>query len=77
MEKNGFIFHEQPKRDTDFLLCGEKSWSKREKAEELWVKIYDAWEEIIKSFPFLWNLKVEEKRVESQKSNQPSQMSLF
>jgi hypothetical protein len=25
MEKNGFTFHEQPKKDTDFLLCGEKA----------------------------------------------------
>ena len=77
MEKNGFIFHEQPKRDTNFLLCWEKAWSKKEKAEELWIKIYDSREEIVKNFPFLWNLKVEEKKLESQKPNQPSQMSLF
>ena len=77
MEKNGFIFHEQPKKDTDFLLCGEKAWSKREKAETLGSKIYDSREEIVKVFPFLWNLKVEEKKVDTPKSNQPSQMSLF
>ena len=77
MEKNGFIFHEQPKKDTDFLLCGEKTWSKREKAETLGIKIYDSRDEIVKIFPFLWNLKVEEKKVEPQKPNQPSQMSLF
>ena len=77
MEKNWFIFHEQPKKDTDFLLCGEKAWSKREKAETLGIKIYDSREEIVKIFPFLWNLKVEEKKVDSPKNNQPSQMSLF
>ncbi len=77
MEKNWFIFHEQPKKDTDFLLCGEKAWSKKEKAEELWIKIYNSWDEIIETFPFLWNLKVEEKKIEPQKPNQPSQMSLF
>ena len=77
MEKNGFIFHEQPKKDTDFLLCGEKAWSKREKAETLGIKIYDSRDEIVKTFPFLWNLKVEEKKVEIWKPNQPSQMSLF
>ena len=77
MEKNGFIFHDQPKKDTDFLLCGEKAWSKREKAEELWIKIYSSWDEIIESFPFLWNLKVEEKNIGTWKTNQPSQMSLF
>ena len=77
MEKSWFIFHEQPKKDTDFLLCWEKAWSKREKAEELWIKIYDSRENIVKSFPFLWNLKIEEKKIELQKPNQPSQMSLF
>ena len=77
MEKNGFIFHEQPKKDTDFLLCGEKAWSKREKAETLGIKIYDSRDEIVKVFPFLWNLKIEEKKTEPQKPNQPSQMSLF
>ena len=77
MEKNWFIFHEQPKKDTDFLLCGEKAWSKREKAENLGIKIYDSRDEIVKVFPFLWNLKIEEKKVETWKANQPSQMSLF
>lgn len=77
MEKNWFIFHDQPKKDTDFLLCGEKAWSKREKAETLGIKIYDSRDEIVKVFPFLWNLKVEEKKVETWKPNQPSQMSLF
>ena len=77
MEKNGFIFHDQPKKDTDFLLCGEKAWLKREKAETLWVKIYESRDEIIEKFPFLWNLKVEEKKIETWKPNQPSQMSLF
>lgn len=77
MEKNGFIFHEQPKKDTDFLLCGEKAWSKREKAEELWIKIYDSRNKITETFPFLWNLKIEEKKNENWNNNQPSQMSLF
>ena len=77
MGKNGFIFHEQPKKDTDFLLCGEKAWSKKEKAETLGIKIYDSRDEIVRIFPFLWNLKVEEKSVDSPKNNQPSQMSLF
>ena len=77
MEKNWFIFHDQPKKDTDFLLCGEKAWSKRKKAETLGIKIYDSRDEIVKVFPFLWNLKIEEKKVETWKANQPSQMSLF
>ena len=77
MERNWFIFHEQPKKDTDFLLCWEKAWSKREKAESLWIRIYDSWNEIVKVFPFLWNLKIEEKKVDTPKNNQPSQMSLF
>ena len=77
MEKNWFIFHDQPKKDTDFLLCGEKAWSKKEKAETLGIKVYDSRDEITKTFPFLWNLKIEEKKVETWKTNQPSQMSLF
>jgi len=77
MEKNWFIFHDQPKKDTDFLLCGEKAWLKREKAENLGIKIYDSRDEIVKVFPFLWNLKIEEKKAETWKANQPSQMSLF
>ena len=77
MEKNGFTFHEQPKKDTDFLLCGEKAWSKKEKAETLGIMIYDSRDEIVKTFPFLWNLRVEEKKIDNQKPNQPSQMSLF
>lgn len=77
MEKNWFIFHDQPKKDTDFLLCGEKAWSKKEKAESLWMKIYDSRDGIVKVFPFLWNLRVEEKKVDNQKPNQASQMSLF
>ena len=77
MEKNGFIFHEQPKKDTDFLLCWEKAWSKKEKAETLWIQIYDSWDKIIEIFPFLGNIKVEEKKVGNWKPNQPSQMSLF
>ncbi len=77
MEKNWFIFHEQPKKDTAFLLCWEKAWSKKEKAEAIWTRIYDSRDEIIRIFPFLWNLKIEEKKTESWKTNQPSQMSLF
>ena len=77
MEKNGFIFHEHPKKDTDFLLCGEKAWSKREKAETLGIKIYDSRDEIVKVFPFLWNLKVETKKVDTSNNNPPSQISLF
>ncbi len=77
MEKNWFIFHDQPKKDTNFLLCWEKAWSKKEKAETLGIKIYNSRNEIVKVFPFLWNLKIEEKKAETWKPNQPSQMSLF
>jgi hypothetical protein len=43
----------------------------------LGIKIYDSRHEIIEKFPFLWNLKIEEKKIETWKPNQPSQMSLF
>lgn len=76
MEQHWYIFHEQPKKDTEFLLCGEKAGWKREKAENLWIRIYESWDEILWVFTFLSEIK-EEKKAESPKNNQPNQMSLF
>ena len=28
-------------KNTDYLLAGDKAWSKKQKAEELWIKILD------------------------------------
>ena len=52
-QKNGYIFHESPIKTTDFILIGEKAGSKKTKAQELWITIYEWWEHIIKKFPFL------------------------
>jgi NAD-dependent DNA ligase len=52
-QKNGYIFHESPIKTTDFILIGEKAGSKKNKAQELWITIYEWWESIIKEFPFL------------------------
>ena len=77
MEKNWYIFHDQPKKGTDFLLCWDKAWWKKEKAESLWIQIFESREEIIQRFPFLSGISVEEKKADSPKKNQPNQMSLF
>lgn len=75
MEQNWFIFHEQPKKDTNFILCGEKAWNKKEKAESIWIRIYNTREEILWTFPFLWNIIEEEKIKKTKKTN--NQISLF
>lgn len=76
MEQHWYTFHDQPKKDTNFLLCGDKPWSKKQKAESLWIKIYESWNEILEIFPFLSNIR-EEQKIANTKNNQPSQMSLF
>lgn len=55
MQQHGYIFHEQPSKMTDFMLIGEKAGSKKEKAQELGLKIYEGREHITKQFPFLKN----------------------
>ncbi len=77
MEKNWYIFHDQPKKDTDFLLCWDKAGWKKEKAESLWIQIFESREEIIQRFPFLSGITIDEKKIGKDKTNQPSQMSLF
>lgn len=68
-QEQGYIFHEQPLKTTDFMLIGDKAGSKKTKAQELWITIYEWREGIIKQFPFLKN--------SSKKSTQPKTQSLF
>jgi NAD-dependent DNA ligase len=35
LEKEGYIFHDNPTKSTQLMLIGEKAGSKREKAQEL------------------------------------------
>ncbi len=68
-QKNGYLFHESPTKTTDFMLIGEKAGSKKTKAEELGLKIYEGWNTITKQFPFLKDIPTE--------GNKPKSQSLF
>ena len=68
-QQNGYLFHESPTKSTDFMLIGDKAGSKKEKAQELWITIYEWWGNIIKKFPFIKNI--------SSESNKPKTQSLF
>lgn len=60
-ETQGYEFHETLKKDTQYLLCGEKPWSKKQKAQELGITILEHREQISDFFPFLKELKQPEK----------------
>lgn len=51
------------------MLIGEKAGSKKTKAEELGLKIYEGWNAITKQFPFLKDIPTE--------GNKPKSQSLF
>lgn len=72
MEKEGFIFHDTPKKDTQIILIGENAGSKKEKAEKLGIKIIQGREKIIKIYPFLKNITTDKKQ-----KNKPAQIGLF
>ena len=68
-QQQGYLFHESPIKTTDFMLIGDKAGSKKTKAQELWITIYE-WREIItKQFPFLKTITTE--------TNKPKIQSLF
>ncbi len=66
MQQHWYFFHEQPSKTTDFMLIGEKAGSKKAKAQELWLKIYEWWNTIIKQFPFLKDIPTEWSKPKSQ-----------
>ena len=68
-QQQGYIFHESPTKSTDFMLIGDKAGSKKVKAQDLWITIYEWRESIIKQFPFLKNI--------SNETNKPKTQSLF
>jgi len=65
-QQNGYLFHEQPTKTTDFMLIGEKAGSKKAKAQELWLKIYEWRENIVKHFPFLKDIQTERAKPKTQ-----------
>ena len=68
-QQQGYLFHESPIKTTDFILIGDKAGSKKTKAQELWIKIYEWRETMIKEFPFLKTI--------SNDTNKPKIQSLF
>lgn len=58
-QKNGYVFHESPIKTTDFMLIGEKAGSKKAKAQDLWITLYEWWDSIIQQFSFLKNISNE------------------
>ncbi len=68
-QQQGYLFHESPTKSTDFMLIGDKAGSKKEKAQELGLQIYEWRETIVKHFPFLKNI--------SNETNKPKTQSLF
>lgn len=68
-QQNGYLFHESPTKTTDFMLIGDKAGSKKAKAQELGIKIYEWWDTITKHFSFLKDIKTE--------SGKPKTQSLF
>jgi DNA ligase (NAD+) len=68
-QQQGYLFHESPIKTTNFMLIGDKAGSKKTKAQELWITIYEWRETIVNQFPFL-------KKVSSETSK-PKTQSLF
>lgn len=58
-QQEGYLFNENPTKTTDFMLIGEKAGSKKVKAQELWITIYEWRETIVRQFPFLKNISSE------------------
>jgi len=72
MEKSWYTFDSNPNKNTNYMLIWSKPWSKLTKAEELWVKIIKKRKNILENFPFLSELKIEQK-----KPQWPEQIWLF
>lgn len=68
-QQQGYLLHESPTKSTDFMLIGEKAGSKKKKAQELGLIIYEWRESITKQFPFLKTIITE--------TNKPKTQSLF
>lgn len=71
MQKHWWTFHENPRKDTEIILIGDKPWSKKAKAQELEIKIIESRNNIIQEFDFLSNISIPTNQ------NINSQHSLF
>lgn len=68
-QEHQLIFHEQPKKTTNVLFCGDNPWSKKKKAEELNIPILSR-EEIVTKYPFVQNIKEEQQTLPPKKIQQ-------
>lgn len=75
LESEGYIFHENPTKSTDFILIGDKAGNKKKKAEDYWITIYEWQTEIENNFPILKTL--ENIPTPTKKENNNLQTSLF
>ena len=58
MQKNGRTYNENPNKSTNVMLVWDKPWSKKSKAEDMSITIYDSREKIINHFPFISELSI-------------------
>ena len=79
MQTHGRTFHEQPKKDTQLMLIGDKPGSKKAKAEELGCEIVQGRETILLRFPFLQDIAPEDISSAGRKTStkMPISQSLF
>ncbi|MFZ2150534.1 MAG: NAD-dependent DNA ligase LigA [Candidatus Absconditicoccaceae bacterium] len=77
MQKHGRTFHENPRKDTEMILIGDKPGSKKAKSQELGVKIIESRNNIIQEFDFLKNIPDLDKSVNKFSNKPASQHSLF
>lgn len=71
LEWYGAIFDDAPKQTTDFMLVGDKPWSKASKAESLWITIYRSIVDFQTDYP---DITFPDTKKEEQT---PQQMGLF
>ena len=71
MQNHGYTFHDQVKKTTNMLFCGENAGSKEGKAKELWIPIYHR-EEAQTFYPFLKEIEKENQKSDPQKTMQQS-----
>ncbi len=63
MEKNWYEFDPSPKKTTNFVLIWNNAGSKKQKADNMRIRIIEWWETIVREFEFLTVLKKEEKNI--------------
>ena len=50
MKEKWYIYDENPTHTTQIMFIWDKAWSKADKAQSLWIPIFNDWDEIQKKF---------------------------